>query len=88
MTNLNSVMYYNLPHTHLLVAQISVINNQIIHKHQTEKQFSSSPLQFPHIDIPCITDFSYISYFLIFIIFLILPVTQSALSVGQKIYRT
>jgi hypothetical protein len=53
-----------------------------------KKLFSSSPPQFPHIDIPNITDFSYNSKFLIFIVFLILPATESVLSVGQKIYQT
>ena len=57
MINLNSVTYYSLHHTHLLVAHISVTDNQIIHTHQTEKNFSSSPPQFPHIDIPSIPDF-------------------------------
>jgi len=89
MINLNSVTYYSLHHTHLLVAHVSVTDNQIIHKHQTQKKFfSSSPPQFPHTEIPSITDFSYIWCFLVFIIFLILPATESVLSVRQKIYQT
>jgi hypothetical protein len=50
--------------------------------------FNSTPPQFPHIEIPSIPDFSYISCFLVFIIFLILPATEIVLSVGQKIYQT
>ena len=69
MTNLKSVTYYSLHHTHLLVAHVSVTDNEIIHKHQTEKNFSSSPPQFPHTDIHCITDFSYSSCFINFYYF-------------------
>ena len=36
LPNLNSVTYWGLNHTHLMMACVRVTNNQIIQKHQTE----------------------------------------------------
>jgi len=71
MTNLNSVTYLSLHHTHLLVAHVLLI----IKLYTNIKQkifFSSSPPQVPRIETPFIPDFSYISLFLIVIGFLTL----------------
>jgi len=61
LKNLNSVTYSSLYHIHLLVSHESVTNNQIIHKHQTEKNFCSSYPQFASTEIPKKEDFSNIS---------------------------
>ena len=53
MTNLNSVTYYSLYHTHVLVAHVLLIIKLYTNIRQ-KKLFSSLPPQFPHIDIPCI----------------------------------
>jgi hypothetical protein len=63
------------------VSHGSVTNNQIIHKHQTEKNFSSSHPQFARTEIPSITDFPKSHALLILIIFLNLPATEIVFSV-------
>jgi hypothetical protein len=72
----------SLRHTHLLVVHLSVTNNQIIHKHQAEKNFSVlHPHNFHTPKFPPHKIFHISHALLIFIIFLILCATESVFSV-------
>ena len=81
MTNLNSLTYYSLHNTHLLVGHLCVTDNQIIHKPQTEKILVFHPHNF-HVLIYTPYQITHISHaLLIFIIFLIIPAAESVFSV-------